>query len=186
MTTRLITILAFCAALVAPPSWWVGSCHAANGQTPDLGEQLEVQIERTKAIRDKADTAVNLARLRIAQQLERSQEELSQQLELLQRLRDQLAEQINQAQVTAQQLQSAWSERLRKAAGDVENQISILNTLLNRMDALRIQVGGDDVSVDQPSTGDGTSGLPTENPTALDTTTVPTMGTDPPTPTAPT
>ena len=65
---------------------------AADLKIQAIKQTLEVQLERIRSARENADNQMSLARIRIAERLRLSAEDLSRQAETLERLREQISE----------------------------------------------------------------------------------------------
>ena len=75
-----------------------------------MKEDLQIQVERIRRARDTADSQMTLARLRIAEQLRRSEEDLSRQIESLERYREQLADQRGENDQAVSEMQQDWKQ----------------------------------------------------------------------------
>ncbi|MBI4963024.1 MAG: hypothetical protein HY913_07105 [Desulfomonile tiedjei] len=102
-----------------------------------LQSSLENQIERLKFAREQAGTTMSLARIRVAEELRRSQENLEIQVEALARFREQLSEQGARSDQALEQLKNDWSQRLGSAVASIESQLGQTNDLIRQMEALR-------------------------------------------------
>ncbi len=109
----MIKLLAACLTLI--PFVLIGSSvSASNFTAADLKidaikQTLEVQLERIRNAREKADTQMSLAKMRIAERLRLSSEELTRQLEILERLREQLSAGSGESQQAIDQFKSDWA-----------------------------------------------------------------------------
>jgi hypothetical protein len=112
----------------------IASVDAAIKQ---LQNNLESQIERLKLAREQASTKMSLARIRVGEELRRSQEDLQVQVESLARLREKLSEQRGLSNQALEQAKDDWAERLGRAASSIESQLAQTNDLINRMETLR-------------------------------------------------
>jgi hypothetical protein len=102
-----------------------------------LQDSLENQIDRLKLAREQAGTRMSLARIRVAEELRRSEEDLQVQVEALARLREQLSEQGARSSEAVEQLKNDWSQRLASAFSSIETQLAQTNDLINRLESLR-------------------------------------------------
>ncbi len=139
-----LAICFFLAALMVPaiiPDF----CGAVDleAKITVLREQIERQIELIKEAREKADTSMSLAAIRVAEQLTKSEEELAAQVEMLDRLREQLRDQIDAAREAAAGLNQDWGQMLSQAAAQIDAQIQQTNSVIARMRQLRESVGED-------------------------------------------
>lgn len=129
---------------------WLGSPMGYAQQASDvlariqsLKTEIQKQIERIKTSRDSTDSQLTLARLRIGEQIRRSEEDLTVQLEGLQRLRDQIKEQTGQAEQTVTRMKTDLSTLSTTALSDIETQLSQTIDLLDRMKRIREEVTGE-------------------------------------------
>lgn len=134
----------FLAALIVPaiiPDF----CQAVDleAKITVLREQVERQIELIKEAREKADASMTVAAIRVAEQLIRSEEELAAQVEMLERLREQLRDQIDVAQEAMAGMKKDWRQMLSQAAAQIEAQIKQTNSAIDRMKHIRESVGDD-------------------------------------------
>ena len=158
-----------------------------------LQDSLENQIERLKLAREQAGTRMSLARIRVAEELRRSEEDLQVQVEALARLREQLSEQGARSSEAVEQLKNDWSQRLGSAFSMIETQLAQTNDLINRMESLRQNFDPDtqassDIGIGPLTitTAPSTPDLPQPSPTAPAPVTVQPPAPDPspePTPT---
>lgn len=152
-----------------------------------LREQIERQIEIIKEAREKADTSMSLAAIRVAEQLIRSEEELAAQVEMLDRLREQLRDQVDVAQEAMAGMKQDWAQMLSQAAAQIDAQIKQTNSVIDRMRQIRESVGADSETGSWPKSTPATSGgssslLPLVPPTTEPT---PAPRTEPVVPAAP-
>ncbi|MEI7450299.1 MAG: hypothetical protein WCJ75_11810 [Desulfomonile sp.] len=136
-----------------------------------LQEQVSRQIERIKAAREKANSQMSLAGIRIAEQLKRSSDDLAVQIEVMERLREKLQETTSE---TDQKI-NLWKEQsgqlLGTALSDIATQISQTNDLIQRLETVKSQVSTGDCktasdtivkqsSLPLPAVSEGQSSLP--------------------------
>jgi TolA-binding protein len=143
-------LIAICLALVVVLSGLTAFGQTASGfdlTIQQLTEQIQAQIERIKLAREQADAQMSLARIRIAQQLTRAEEDLTRQVEQLEQLQEQLAQQVIQTDETAERLKNDIGVQLRNAVSQVAAQIKLTNELIVRLETLR------DTVDDNPSAG---------------------------------
>jgi hypothetical protein len=108
-----------------------------------LKTAIDTQIERIKTTRDSTDGQISLARLRVGEQIRKSQEDLAVQMELLQRLREQLEEQKAQTEQSVARMNNDLSTLSTTAFSAIEEQISKTNDLIGRMEKIRQEVSGE-------------------------------------------
>ncbi len=167
-----------------------GQSFAASDLKIDAIKQtLEVQLERIRNAREQADTQMSLAKMRIAERLRLSSEELTRQLEILERLREQLSAGSGDSQQSIDQFQSDWKSLLEAAFAEINSQVAQTNSLITQMEALKDSFEASSASTptsSNPQTSPAPQVFsPSETPTTTDlslpTITTPTLTT----PTAP-
>jgi hypothetical protein len=102
-----------------------------------MKQDLETQIERIRKARDDASSQMTLARLRIAEQLRRSEEDLARQIESLERFREQMADQKDDTDQAVAQMQNDWKQFVQQAFSDLDSQLRDTNNLITQMENLR-------------------------------------------------
>ena len=137
MTKLLAACLTFIAFTIIGSSASAADFAAADLKMDAIKQTLELQLERIRNAREKADTQMSLARMRIAERLRLSSEEMARQLEVLQRLREQLSEGTGDSQQAIDQLRSNWAGLLDTAFAEINSQVSQTNDLISQMEALR-------------------------------------------------
>jgi hypothetical protein len=98
---------------------------------------IEIQIERIKSAREKSDNEMSLARIRLAEQLRRSEEDLYRQVATLERFHEQLANQVTEAKGAVAGYQKNLKSPMEQALADIEAQLKDTNALMARMEAAR-------------------------------------------------
>jgi hypothetical protein len=125
-------------------------------------EKIEAQIEKIREAREKADSEMALAKMRIGEQLRKSQDDLSRQLEILERFREQLVDQRSETAAALSDMQTNWAGMIDKAFSDVDSQIEAANSLLCNMQNVGDSVGdGATASAVSTKTGNCSSGSQT-------------------------
>ncbi len=191
----MIKLLAACITLI--PFVLIGSIVSASNVTgadlkiDAIKQTLEVQLERIRNAREKADTQMSLAKVRIAERLRLSSEELTRQLEVLERLREQLSAGSGESQQAIDQFKSDWAGLLQTAFAEINSQVGQTNSLISQMESLKDSF--EDSPASTPTLSDSQTPQapqlfsPSEPPTTIDSlpiTTTPTLTT--PTLTTPT
>jgi len=121
----------------------------------DILNNLDKQMERIKLAREKADTQMSLARIRIAERLRLSGEDLARQVDALSRIRDQLREATDDTQNAMERLKVDWPGILESALKEIDRQLGETNSLLTQMESIRENF--EDQSVQGTSTVSPTS-----------------------------
>lgn len=108
-----------------------------------LRAQIESQIEKIRAAREQADSTVAVGQVRAVEQLVRSEEDLSRQIESLQQFRDQLRDQMRESQAEVHQVAKDWNSLFRQAFADIDAQLLETRGMLNRVNDVKRQVATD-------------------------------------------
>jgi len=191
MKKLLAACLTFIAFMIIGSSVSAADFTAADLKIDAIKQTLELQLERIRNATEKADTQMSLARMRIAERLRLSSEELTRQLEVLERLREQLSAGAGDSQQTIDQFRNDWTQLLATAFTEINSQVSQTNSLISQMETLRNSFGdspgSDPTVISQGPQAPGTPAPTTTEPTIVSpapTTTAPTVVS--PAPTAPT
>jgi hypothetical protein len=182
----MIKLLAACLTLI--PFVLIGSSVSASNFTgadvkiDAIKQTLEVQLERIRNAREKADTQMSLAKIRIAERLRLSSEELTRQLEVLDRLREQLSAGSGESQQAIDQFKTNWGGLLETAFSEINSQVAQTNSLISQMEALRDSFDDSPASLSYSQTPQAPQLFSTsEPPTTIDfsapATTTPTLTT---------
>ncbi len=129
--SNLIVFIIICSSVSA------SDFTAADLKIDNIKQALELQLERIRNATEKADAQMSLARMRIAERLRLSSEELARQLDLLERIRDQLSDGTGGSQQAIDQFKNDWTQLLQTANAQINSQLNQTNDLINQMDALR-------------------------------------------------
>jgi chromosome segregation ATPase len=156
--------------LCASPSF-ASNLETLNAKIQQIQESIENQMEKIKATREKSDLEMSVARARIAEQLARSQENLTLQIETLQQLREQIAEKISETEEAIVVFKDSVQTALAAALTNVDAQIRQTKDLLREITSVKDRMGdgtceGSDCG---RSTEPGVSTIPTSSPPAPET-----------------
>ena len=88
------------------------------------------------------DAQIDLARLRIGEQIKRSEEDLALQVEQLERLKEQLQEQKTLADQTVTRMKTDLLTISTTALGNIDDQLNQTANLLERMRKIREEITG--------------------------------------------
>jgi chromosome segregation ATPase len=102
-----------------------------------MKQDLQIQVERIRRARETASSEMTLARIRIAEQLRRSEEDLSRQIESLERFREQMADQKGETDQAVVRMQKDWKQFIQQAFSDLDSQLRETNSLITQMETLR-------------------------------------------------
>ncbi|HMK36019.1 MAG TPA: hypothetical protein VK463_13180 [Desulfomonilaceae bacterium] len=151
-----ILMICLCAAFFcgfAVPHANAADVTSFDAKIQQIRESIEAQVERIKRARENTDAQMSLARIRLADQLSRSQEDLHVQTATLERLREQLTDQVSQANGAMTTYQSSWKDTAAKALADIEAQLSQTNAAIAKMEAARKTLESTETSNGQGCTG---------------------------------
>jgi hypothetical protein len=123
----------------------------------DTKTQIEPQIEKIREAREKAENEMVLAKIRVGEQLRKSEDELKRQLEVLDRFRDKLADEKNETNQAIVAVQKDWTDLVQKACSDIETQIDTTNSLISDLQGVRKQMDVEDLSPNIPNRGENTT-----------------------------
>ena len=121
-----------------------------NSKLSQMKEDLQVQVERIRRAQDTADSHMTLARLRIAEQLRRSEDDLTGQIERLERFREQLADERGVNEQGVPVMQQDWQQFVSTATSDLHLQLQKTNGLIAQMQSLRDRFDVDPNGLIQP------------------------------------
>lgn len=133
-----------------------------------LETQLQSQLEKIKYAREVADRSTSLAKIRIARELRRSEAEMERQIEVLERLKEQMQDQTGDSPSSLTAVKDAWNDALQSAISGLAQQIQSTGILLNRMESFRENVedsSEDNISSD-PKLGDVVPSAPASGGTS--------------------
>ncbi len=121
-----------------------GSAISETGSIPaklyQLETQLQSQLEKIKYAREVADHSASLAQIRIARELRRSEAAMERQIEILERLKEQMQDQIGESPSSFAAVPESWNKKLQSTIAGLVQQIHSNNLLLKRMESFREQV----------------------------------------------
>jgi hypothetical protein len=128
----LIAALIISGVSVAYPSDLV----LIDARIAGISAEIETQIERIKRVRENADVVMDLAMIRIEQQLRIAEQDLRLENEKLLRLREQLCDQIREADQAAVQIVGDWKLEMLMAYERIRSQIGYANDLITQLQAM--------------------------------------------------
>ncbi len=115
----------------------------ANGQSAtdtaidaklwNLKEKIEAQIEKIKLAKMEAQSAMDLSKLRLDEQLRRSEEKLLLQIEKLNQYQESMKEQLEETSQALSQANSDLNSLVSSMNSEMKNQISDANTLISEL-----------------------------------------------------
>jgi hypothetical protein len=146
---------------------FVPNLTAADSRILELKHSVERQIERTKAARERADARIALSRIRSAAQTQRSQDDLLRQVELLQRVREVIQEQMAEAAQSNPPADPSVTREMAETMAELDAQIAQTQNLVAQMDTLIKTQEAESVDDGSGATPPGpeTSVSPTPDPT---------------------
>lgn len=132
LTAWLILIASTAAAQTTGPA-------SLDATLSRVRTQLEAQIERVKRARETVDAQVTLAGIRVEQQLQRAEEDLTVQNERLKLLQEQALDQLKDADEAYLAFRNEWRPAMTQAVKSIRSQISVTNGLITRLQRAQAQ-----------------------------------------------
>ncbi len=165
VNAKIITVV-FVAVLLCPVLSQSAELGSLDATIQVLQDQINRQIERIQAAKQKADTQMTLARARITQQLEAAQRELAVQVEKLQQLRGQLQDRTTETEAKISYWQTQGTALISRTFSEVASQINETTQLMQKLDQLKTQVDCNCTSPGGP--GEGATGPQSRTGSVLD------------------
>ncbi len=137
MKTTLLLSLILAVIATANTAAQASGTIGIDSTISQMKQDLQTQVERIRRARETASSEMTLARMRIAEQLRRSEEDLSRQIESLERFREQMADQKGQTDQAVVQMQRDWKQFIQQAFSDLDSQLRETNSLITQMETLR-------------------------------------------------
>lgn len=147
MLLSLILAVIATASTAAQASGTIG----IDSTISQMRQDLQIQVERIRRARETASSEMTLARIRIAEQLRRSEEDLSRQIESLERFREQMADQKGETDQAVVRMQKDWKLFIQQAFSDLDSQLRETNSLITQMETLRDKFDVDPDELPQPT-----------------------------------
>lgn len=125
--------------------WYANASEIASigYRIEQLRTQIESQIEKIRAAREQADSTMAVEQVRVVEQLVRSEEDLTRQIEALQQFREHLRDQMRESQAEVKQVAKDWNTLFGKAFAEIDEQIVATRNMLKRVSAVKEQITGD-------------------------------------------
>jgi chromosome segregation ATPase len=137
MKTNLLLCLILAAIATASTAAQASGTTGIDSTISQMKQDLQIQVERIRRARETASSEMTLARIRIAEQLRRSEEDLSRQIESLERFREQMADQKGETDQAVVRMQKDWKQFIQQAFSDLDSQLRDTNSLITQMETLR-------------------------------------------------
>ena len=137
MKTTLLLSLILAVIATASTAAQASGTIGIDSTISQMKQDLQIQVERIRRARETASSEMTLARIRIAEQLRRSEEDLSRQIESLERFREQMADQKGETDQAVVRMQKDWKQFIQQAFSDLDSQLRETNGLITQMEALR-------------------------------------------------
>lgn len=102
-----------------------------------ISVDIEVQMERMQWAQETAEARMSVADARVEEQLRIAEEDLAAQVEKLEMLRDQLKDQISEAERAIESIKQDWKVTMVEMYEKIRSQIADANDLLQRLRQLR-------------------------------------------------
>lgn len=137
MKTILLLCLILAAIATASTAAQASGTTGIDSTISQMKQDLQIQVERIRRARETASSEMTLARIRIAEQLRRSEEDLSRQIESLERFREQIADRKGETDQAVVRMQKDWKQFIQQAFSDLDSQLRETNSLITQMETLR-------------------------------------------------
>lgn len=148
-------VLIFAAILVVPVLVPAGTGTCQNTAVQRLEIEIQTQLERIRYAKEAGSAAMTLARLRVAEQLSRAEQELERHLANLERLKESLANHVCSLEASCGETTGEESRGvISSALSRLQAQIKETDGLISRMEAFRNDV---DEPILEPSVGDASA-----------------------------
>lgn len=132
---RTCLILAFVVALGTP--WHrVPECSAEN-RVSGLQRMAEGQIERIKAARERAAERLESSQGQSYDQLQRSEEDLMRRIENLERIFEQIQDQLRESDTVSRALPQTALQELCVSMSEIQLQLTATRSLVKQLEAAR-------------------------------------------------
>ncbi len=157
MKKALFTCLIHVIAIAVISSAQAQSSEVEN-KIRQTQQKIDAQVEKINQARYQADSEMALAKLRIGEQLRKSQEDLARQTDILDRYREQLAGQRADTEAALAEIRKSWSEQIDKAASEVEAGIQYTNSLINKIQTVNRDISDETTGKDSASSSGNSAG----------------------------
>jgi hypothetical protein len=126
------------AAIVATGTLWhkIPECGADN-RISNLQRLAEGQIERIKAARERIAESLDVPQGQSVEQLQRGEEDLIRRIENLERIFEQIQEQLREGDVASRSMSPSAAQELCVSLSEIELQLAATRGLANRLKAAR-------------------------------------------------
>jgi predicted nuclease with TOPRIM domain len=151
MKTTLLLSLILAVIATASTAAQASETIGIDSTISQMKQDLQIQVERIRRARETASSQMTLARIRIAEQLRRSEEDLSRQIESLERFREQMADQKGETDQAVVRIQKDWKQFIQQAFSDLDSQLRETNSLITQMETLRDRFDVDADELPQPT-----------------------------------
>ena len=123
MKTTLLLSLILAVIATASTAAQASGTIGIDSTISQMKQDLQIQVERIRRAHETASSEMTLARIRIAEQLRRSEEDLSRQIESLERFREQMADQKGETDQAVVRMQKDWKQFIQQAFSDLDSQL---------------------------------------------------------------
>jgi hypothetical protein len=146
---KLLLIIGLIAACLAPNAN-ASELETIEAKIQQLKESVESQVERMKLIRERSANEMGLVRARIEGQLSRSQDGIAVQLAALERLREQLGDDVTGAKRAVGQFQGNIKMSMDNSVLEIDRQIRETNSLLRQMELMKQKIAEETGQCENP------------------------------------
>ncbi len=138
---KFVLVSVFLCLVFGADGWAADSFPGMDTRIQMLRENIERQVEKIQLLREKADAEMGLTRSRLSDQLNRNQEILLRQVEMLEGLRDQLNDKVAETEQASQNLKITIKRSMSTTFAEINSQIRDTNVMLRQMQMVKAKVG---------------------------------------------
>ncbi|MGD9818851.1 MAG: hypothetical protein AB7V04_09125 [Desulfomonilaceae bacterium] len=149
-------------SLITLSFWAISMAQETSSYTTDLSnlkEKISAQIERIKTTREFTQDKISMAKTRVEEEIIRSEEQLSLQLESLKELKEQLKAQAIELDVTLKKASQDFSTFSEGALRDIEDQITQTNSMIDKIKSLKTEICSDCSTTNAPANSSSQTGV---------------------------
>ncbi|MDD3472270.1 MAG: hypothetical protein PHS86_05775 [Syntrophaceae bacterium] len=149
-------------SLITLSLWAISMAQGTSSYATDfsnLKEKISAQIERIKTTREFTQDKISMAKTRVEEEIIRSEEQLTLQLESLKELKEQLKTQAIDLDVTLKKASQDFSTFSEGALRDIEDQISQTNSMIDKIKGLKTEICSDCSTTNAPPNSSSQTGV---------------------------
>ncbi len=137
MRSSAKTCLTLATAVAIGMLWYAAPACAAENRFSSIQRAAEGQIERIKAARERADERLEVTQDRSFGELKRSEEDLLRQIEILERVREQIQDQMKESDAASRSMAPEAIQELCASLSEIQVQLSGARALAKQLQAIR-------------------------------------------------